>query len=145
MSTEENKAIVRRFIDAGNRQDMEAIWSYIDPECHLPDMARFGFEPNFEGYKKFLAAFYMALPDAYLHVEGMVAEGDQVWVCYTIRGTHRGPLRGIPATNKPVRYRFMAMYRLANGKIVWADALADDLGLLKQLGALPRDLVRRAV
>ncbi len=34
MSTEENKAFMRRFIEIGNKQDMEAIWESIDPQCH---------------------------------------------------------------------------------------------------------------
>jgi steroid delta-isomerase-like uncharacterized protein len=137
MFIEENKAFMRRFIEAGNKQDMEAIWESIDPQFHFPSIAKMGFEPTFAGYKQFLASFYTALPDAYLDVEEMVAEGDQVWVCYTIRGTHRGSLRNIPATNKQVSYRFLAMYRLSNGKIIHADALADDLSLLRQLDALP--------
>jgi len=137
MSTEENKGFMRRFIEAGNKQDMGAIWESIDPQCHFPGIAPLGFESTFAGYKQFLASFYTALPDAYLDVEEMLAEGDQVWVCYTIRGTHRGPLRNIPATNKQVSNRFLAMYRLANGKMIHADALADDLSLLRQLGALP--------
>jgi steroid delta-isomerase-like uncharacterized protein len=137
MSTEENKAIMRRFIEAGNRQEMATVWSFIDPDCYLPDMVRFGCEPNFAGYQKFLTAFYAALPDAFLDVEDMVAEGDQVWVWYIIRGTHRGPLRGVPATNKQVSYRFIAKYRLEHGRIVFADALADNLSLLQQLDALP--------
>ncbi len=137
MSTEENKAFMRRFIEIGNKQDMEAIWESIDPQCHLPFIAKLGLEPTFAGYQQFLTSFYTALPDASLDVEEMVAEGDQVWVYYTIRGTHQGPLRNIPATNRQVSYRFLGMYRLANGKIIHVDALADDLSLLRQLGALP--------
>ena len=67
----------------------------------------------------------------------MVAEEEKVWVSYTIRGTHERLLRNVPATHKQISYSLIAMYRVANGKIVEADFLSDDLSLLRQLGALP--------
>jgi predicted ester cyclase len=66
-----------------------------------------------------------------------VAEGDKLWVRLNIQGTHRGPLRGVPATGKQVSYTQIAMYHLANGKIVHMDTINDDMSLLQQLGAFP--------
>lgn len=52
-------------------------------------------------------------------------------------GTHRGPLRGIPATGKQVRYPIVAMYRVANALITEADFVSDELRMMRQIGALP--------
>ncbi len=97
MSAEENKAFMRRFIEAGNKQDMVTIWECMDPRCHLPNMEHFGLEPTFAGYQRFLAAFYTALPDAFLDAEEMIAEGDQVCVWYTIGRSAR--VRAAPESN----------------------------------------------
>jgi predicted ester cyclase len=67
----------------------------------------------------------------------MVVEGEKVWVRFTIRGTHQGLLRNIPATHKQITYSQIAMYRVANGRIVEVYTLTDDISLLRQLGAFP--------
>jgi C-1 hydroxylase len=137
MSTEENKVVVRRFIAAFERHDMEALWENFDPRCRFTVLTRFGIEPTFENYKQFITSFAAALPDVHHVIEDMVAEGEKVWVNYTIQGTHEGLLRNVPATHKQVSYSLIAMYRVAGGKIVEADFQSDDLSLLRQLGALP--------
>src|ERR1700690_4260887 len=43
-----------------------------------------------------------ALPDLTVEIHDQVAEGDKVTTRKTIRGTHRGELLGVPATNKAV-------------------------------------------
>jgi steroid delta-isomerase-like uncharacterized protein len=137
MSLEENKAAIRRFMQRGNEQDLQAIWECIDPQCRFPSFTRFGIVPTLEGYKPFLIAFFAALPDVRFTIEAMVAEGEQVWARINIRGTHQGPLRNVPATGKVINYTQIGMYHLANGKIVEAQVVFDDWSLLQQLGVLP--------
>ena len=137
MSTEENKATIRRFVAALEKHDLDAVWANFDQQCHFPVLTRFGINPTFENYRRFIVSFFEALPDVHHTIEEMVAEGEKVWVSYTIRGTHEGLLRNVPATHKSVSYSLIAMYRVANGKIVEADFLSDDVNLLRQLGAFP--------
>lgn len=137
MTTEENKATIRRFVTTLEKRDLDAAWKIFDPQCRFSVLTRFGIEPTFENYKAFMAAFLVALPDVTHTFEDMVAEGEKVWVNYTIRGTHEGPLRNIPATHKQVCYNLIGMYRVVDGKIAEADFLSDDVSLLRQLDALP--------
>lgn len=138
MSIEENKDVVRRFAAAYNRHDDVAeILDSIDPRCSLPVLTKFGIEPTFENYGKFTASFLAALPDLHHTIEGMVAEDEKVWVNYTIRGTHEGLFRNVPATHKQISWSLIGMYRVADGMIVEADFQSDDLSLLRQLGVLP--------
>jgi|SRR5581483_3451517 len=137
MSTEENKATIRRFVAALEKHDLDAVWANFDQQCRFPVLTRFGINPTFENYRRFIVSFFEALPDVHHMIEEMVAEGEKVWVSYTIRGTHEGLLRNVPATHKLVSYSLIAMYRVANGKIVEADFLSDDVSLLRQLGAFP--------
>ena len=136
-SPDGNKAVIRRFIAAYAKHDMDAVWELFGPGCRFPVLSRFHIEPTFENYRAFMIAFLTALPDVHHTFEDMVAEQDKVWVNYTIRGTHEGPLRGTRATHKRIAYSVIAMYRLTDRKIVEADFQSDDLSLLRQLGALP--------
>lgn len=138
MSVEENKEVIRRFAEAYNRHDDVAeILDSVDPCCSFPVLIKFGIEPTFENYRKFIASFLAALPDLHHTIEEMVAEDEKVWVKYTIRGTHEGLFRNVPATHKEISWSLIGMYRVANGKIVEADFQSDDLSLLRQLGVLP--------
>ncbi len=131
------QTVVRRFAAAYNRHDVVEVLDSIDPRCSFPVLTKFGIEPTFENYRKFTASFLAALPDLHHTIEGMVAEDEKVWVNYTIRGTHEGLFRNVPATHKHISWSLIAMYRVVNGRIVEADFQSDDLSLLRQLGALP--------
>src|SRR5262249_14372729 len=65
----------------------------------------------------------------------MVADGDRVGMLFRVRGTHKGNFFGIPPTNKPIDIHELGLFRLADGKITEAWFMADELGLLQQLGA----------
>lgn len=56
---------------------------------------------------------------------------------YRFRGTHQGELMGIPGTGKQVTLAGVAIYRLANGRIVEFWNFLDNLSLMQQLGAVP--------
>ena len=53
-------------------------------------------------------------------------------------GTHRGDLFGISPTGKQVRMGGISIYRIADGRMREAWVARDDLGLLRQLGAVPQ-------
>ena len=91
-----------------------------------------------DAYLAVVAANRVAFPDLVWTVDDMVADGDTVAIRYTMRGTHQGSFAGVPATGKTVVAQSMAFYRLAGGKIVEERAQLDMLGVLQQLGAVPR-------
>ncbi|NTU79253.1 MAG: ester cyclase [Chloroflexales bacterium] len=77
-----------------------------------------------------------AFPDLSLTPLVQITEGDLVVTRAELRGTHLGPLYGIPATGKTLRWEFFCLMHVADGVIVaqqsspdWNDALAQ-LGLL---------------
>ena len=69
----------------------------------------------------------------------LVADGDLVVQHVTVHGTHRGStmplLDGTPISERAVTWRFMHVWRVADGLIVEHWACRDDLGLLEQLRA----------
>src|SRR5712692_5499426 len=58
--------------------------------------------PGFEGLRQLVNTYRGAFPDIHLTVEDEITEGDKVVTRFTGRGTHKGPLMGIPPTGKRV-------------------------------------------
>ncbi len=138
MSAEENKALIRRFIEVGNRGNVTEISTTLD-ELFVPDFVRHdpaGGIRSREDYKQFLLSLLAALPGQFT-IEDLIAEGDKVVLRYTYRCTHQGQWRGLPPTGKPVTFTGIFIYRILDGKIVEGWENADALGLVQQLGLIP--------
>jgi steroid delta-isomerase-like uncharacterized protein len=70
-------------------------------------------------------------------VEDVIGEGDRVAVRLTARGTHKGDFMGIPAAGKSYEIAEIHIFRLEDGLIAEHWHVADMLGMMKQLGAMP--------
>jgi steroid delta-isomerase-like uncharacterized protein len=77
------------------------------------------------------------LPDVHFTLNQTVAQDDHVAVYWTAKGTQRGPLMGVPPTNKSVSLDAISLFRVANGKIAQDQSVSDLLGLMQQMGAIP--------
>ena len=135
MSTEENKALVRRWVEEEKRRNLAGVLELCAPDyvLHSP----FG-DMDLAGLRQLETAFWTAFPDCHATEDDMIAEGDKVVSRYTVRATHQGELMGIPATGKGVTYTGILISRFAGGKCVEDWEQADMLGLMQQLGALPQ-------
>src|SRR3712207_9118483 len=78
MSAEENKALVRRFVDevqsGGNIDVIDELYSSRFVNHSAPPRV----PSNCEGVEQVTAMFRQAFPDSYFTGEDMVAEGDKV-------------------------------------------------------------------
>ena len=137
MSTEENKAVVRRMYEEWSKRNLAGIWELYAPDYVLHG-APFGLSPDLAGLKQLYTAPLTAFPDAHLVVEDLIAEGDKVVHRATLRGTHQGDLLGIPPTGKVVTVTGIYISRFAGGKCVEEWRNVDDLGLMQQLGVIPQ-------
>lgn len=88
-----------------------------------------------QGYPSTGRYLRAAIPDRVDVYEQIVAEGDRVGLLWKITGTHRGNLYGIPPTGRKIDVYEAGIFRLVEGKITEAWFMADEAGLLKQLGA----------
>jgi hypothetical protein len=97
VSAEDNKALVRRFVDevqsAGNVGLIDEICS---PEEFVNHSAPPGIPTDCEGIKIVTAMFRGAFPDSYFTVEDMVPEGDKVVTRKTFHSTHEASLWASP-------------------------------------------------
>jgi serine phosphatase RsbU (regulator of sigma subunit) len=119
MSAEQNKALVRRFLEARVETDLDAVDEILAPDfvCHFKLVP--GQQPGREGLKQALAELNAAMSNRRLIVEGQVAEGDEVWTRFTVRSTHdRGELMGVAPTGRELSSRSIEIHRIEEGKIV---------------------------
>jgi predicted SnoaL-like aldol condensation-catalyzing enzyme len=134
---EDNKALVRRFVDevqSGGNIDL------IDEICS-PEFVNHSapprVPPNCEEIKIVMAMFREAFPDSYFTVEDMIAEGDKVVTRKTFHGTHEGEFIGIPPSGKTVTIELIDIVRISEGMVVEHWFIGDNLGMMRQLGAIP--------
>jgi predicted ester cyclase len=132
MSTEENKAVLRREVEelynhTGNLDVVEEI-------SHEPTS---GEVRGIEGARRFAATFREAFPDLQNAIEDMVAEGDKVAMRFGGSGTHLGETEAFgPPTGKRMKLTGITIKRLTDGKIVEAWTNFDALGMMQQLGVI---------
>jgi predicted ester cyclase len=137
MSVEENKAIARRVVEEiFNKGNLALI-----PEVYAPNLvfhAPGGQDVKGpEGMKQTVNMLRTAFPDMRMSINNLVAEGDMLVLRYTLTGTHKGPLMGIPPTGKPVTMSGIVMSKIVNGKEVEGWEALDRLSIMQQLGVIP--------
>jgi predicted SnoaL-like aldol condensation-catalyzing enzyme len=137
VSAEDNKALVRRFVDevqsAGNIDLIDEICS---PEF-VNHSAPPGIPADREGIKILTAIFRQAFPDSYFTVEDMMVEGDKVATRKTFHGTHEGEFVGIPPSGRSVSMGLIDIVRVSEGRVVEHWSEGDSLGMMQQLGVSP--------
>jgi steroid delta-isomerase-like uncharacterized protein len=139
MSADENKALIRRYIEAIDNND-SSDWSVLDGfiaedvVVHNPQLP--GLTADREGIKQAAEIFRQATPGRH-EIPLQVAEGDLVVSLIVGRGTHEGELLGIPATGNDVETEGIAIHRIADGKIAEYWAVTDTVRVMQQVGALP--------
>ena len=135
---EENKAVFRRYVEeVGNEGNLELAEEIFDRyQAHQADGSVLERGP--EDVKRFMGEFREGFPDFHSTIEDMVAEGDKVATRWTMRGTHRGEFRGIAPTGKQIAVTGIGIFRFSpEGKVVESWDNFDQLGMMRQLGALP--------
>lgn len=137
MTTEENKAVIRCFIEEVNhRGEKTAVEQFLAPD-YLDHSAPPGLPLGPHGWRILRARFFKAFSNLHITIEDMVAEGDWVAVRFVMRATHIDELMGIPPTGRQIMLTGLDLNRFKDGKIAERRGNQDDLGLMQQLGAFP--------
>jgi predicted ester cyclase len=141
MSAEENKAIVRRYVEeVWTRRNIEALEEfYPSPDLvEQEDPARQGL-PSLDDAKEYVRQVQAAFPDLSVTIEDIIAEEDRVAVRTTWRGTYEGEaIGGVAPTGESVTLFGTVIWGITDGKIVQVfgtspDSELDRLGLTEFL------------
>jgi len=136
MTVEENKAVVARMEDEFfNRRNLAAIDDFIAPDYVLraTDPA---LSSGREAIRDSIAAYIAGFSDLRVTIDELIAVDDRVVAVMTFTGTHDGELFGVPPTQRRIRVRQIAIYRIAGGKVVEEWECSDQLALMQQLGVM---------
>jgi len=135
---EDNKALARRwFKEVWNEGKLETIDELLSPNAPLYGLGESDADVRGPaGFKPFVHNLRSAFPDIRITIEDMIAEGDKVSLRLDIRGTHKGEGLDVPPTGKAIRVAAIVTAEIKDGKIVAGWNSWDQLGLLRQLGAL---------
>lgn len=134
-STEANKVLARRlFEEVFNQRDFTAAEEICSGDIlirawHWPELR------GISGVREFVAGMASGSPDFQYSIDDLIAEGDQVDLRWTFKGTHLGAFLGIAATGKIVTVAGATTLRMAGGKIVEHSGRWDALGCLQQFSA----------
>lgn len=131
--SEANKEVVRRYQEAYNSQDLDALDDLLDPNWTTNAWPE-GIPQSIEAAKEFYRGVLQGMPDWQVITLALVAEGDWVVQRGLLRGTFKGELGGLLPTGQVVESGVISMYRIADGKIVEHWAYADDMSFWKGLG-----------
>jgi predicted ester cyclase len=133
VGVEENRAVIRRWVEVSNAHDVDALVELFTPDT----FDHVGRSAGPEWWRQVFGFLYATLPDWRWTLEDLVAEDDRVVARPTARGTHLGSeipfLRGIAPTGKAVAWSHHHSFRLVNGKIAEQWANRDDRGFLRQV------------
>jgi steroid delta-isomerase-like uncharacterized protein len=95
------------------------------PAMSLAEHGRFGH------------AFYEAFRGLHHTVDECFASGDRIACRFTLRGTHVAEFMGVPASGNEIEVQAFVWLTVRNGRVIRLQAVFDQLGLLRQIGALP--------
>jgi steroid delta-isomerase-like uncharacterized protein len=90
-----------------------------------------------DGFRQIVAATRDAFSDLHVHVRDMVTEGPFVVFRDNVEATSKAPFFGVPPNGAKLAWTEIHFLRVDDGKIVEHWTNFDQLGILRQLGAIP--------
>jgi steroid delta-isomerase-like uncharacterized protein len=136
MAQDDSRLLVRDYYEAVfNRHELGGLDAFLAPDFVS---AGPGGRMDRAAHATALAASLAAMPDLRLTIEEQIAEGDAVVTRWAATGTHLDALFGIAPTGRQVRVTAIHIHHLRDGRIVDQWEQLDTLGVLGQLGLVPR-------
>ncbi|HEX5164300.1 MAG TPA: ester cyclase [Thermomicrobiales bacterium] len=132
MSVEANKALIRRYFETWNANDVDALDDIIAADA-IDHMAYEGQQAGRAGYRDFYATWHSAFPGFRAEIEDMIAEGDRVATRWTFRGRHLGEYNGIAPTGREIVYTAVSIQRIADGRVAEEWYVGDTYEFMRQL------------
>ncbi|NCT66709.1 MAG: ester cyclase [Rhodanobacteraceae bacterium] len=131
MSIEEaNKAVVRRYVDAFNRGDLDALRQLLADDAEIQGVMGQGLFDRVEPvWRQLIEGYGMQL-----RIEELVAEGHRVAARYVETGTFTRPAFGREPTGKSCELVAMEFFEIHDGKIRRRWGARDSASQMRQLG-----------
>jgi predicted ester cyclase len=136
MSKESNVAAFRKLIDVGFTHGDLSVVEELVSAGSIENQR--GNRPGIEGTKDTIVTLHRWFSDFDLTIVRLTADEDTVWSLNRARGVNTGSVMGFPPTGKSIEIDVLDVARFEDGKIVEHWGVADQLGMLMQLGLMQR-------
>ncbi|WP_019507330.1 ester cyclase [Pleurocapsa sp. PCC 7319] len=132
MLLEQNKAIVIKMYRAFDRQDVEQGQKFMATD--IVGHGMYGItRQGVDSFIEYAMSMFSVFPDGCHQIDEIIAEGDKVVTRRIFCGTHQGELMDVPATGKRVRFSFVHIDHIVDGKVVKHWGQADVFSMMQQL------------
>lgn len=136
MGIEDNKALVRRFVaEVFEQGDVSAVDQLV-----AADFVPHTWPSTGDGrgdLRRAMERVSKGLTGAAFTIDDLIAEGDRVVARLTASATQTGEFMGMPPSGKRYTIAEIHIFRVRGGQIVEHWHQFDQLGLMRQLGAIP--------
>jgi steroid delta-isomerase-like uncharacterized protein len=129
--------ILEDLVKAWTTHDVEKILSLVTDDCVYEDVTMAVVNRGKAELKGFLDAIFGAIPDFQMELISGFTAGNWGGAEWTMAGTHKGDLPGLPATGKKFSVRGSSICELREGKIKRNSDYWDMATFLKQIGVMP--------
>ncbi|HEX9421681.1 MAG TPA: ester cyclase [Pyrinomonadaceae bacterium] len=128
-------AVVDEHIRCENRHDLDAVMATFGVDARYDDEPWGDHRTGREGVRSYYTEIMRALPDLAIEVKHRHVASESLVVEVTIRGTHLGPWRGLPATGRRLEFPLCGIYAFDAGDRLAGERIYYDRGaVLRQLG-----------
>ena len=135
MSGSDNVERFRKLIDEGfTGGNLDVVDELISPECVEHQR---GNRSGVDGAKEVIRTLHRWMSDFSLTIEDVAVAGDLVWARNRARGINTGSVMGNPPSGRPVEIDVIDVVRFEDGRVVEHWGIADQLGMMLQLGLMP--------
>jgi predicted ester cyclase len=135
-----NKALVRAlYEECINGRDLDRLEALI-----APDFVGARGERGPREFRATIEAVLTGFPGVRFELHDVFGETDRVAARWTFRAVHGGRFAGIRPSHAEVMQEGNVIYQLRDGLIVRAWLQADRLGVLQQIGVVPRTFAEAA-
>jgi predicted ester cyclase len=116
-SAEENKALVRRFLESHAKGDLDTLKEMLAPDFVDHNLIP-GQQPGREGYLGAFTEYQAAYSQTRYVIEKQIAEGDEVVTSFSASAIHdRGEYMGLAPTGEEFKALLVLIHRIVGGKI----------------------------
>jgi steroid delta-isomerase-like uncharacterized protein len=131
-----NATLAQQLVDAWNTHDAEHVLALLSADHVYEDVAFGVVARSPEETRQFFAGAFAAFPDIYFEQPAAVVGAERGAIEWTMTGTHRGDMPGMPATGKAFSVRGATVFEIADGQVSAVRDYWDAATLLRQLGLM---------
>lgn len=136
-ASSEYKEVIERYLEGFNEKDVNALPEVVTEDVVVHGL--FGVDGDVHGideYGEWAMSMLGGLPDARIELDEYHETGETVTARWTITGTHKNELFGLPPTDQSFEIMGLAILRMEDGRIAEKWYQMDDLGMLQQTGVI---------